>query len=487
MSMRIEDLVNPVSSPVYSNHLAPEERRVPIWLDCDTGHDDAFAILLAARNPRIKLLGISTVYGNASLEHTTYNTRAILKALGREDIPVYVGASRPLYREPAHAPDIHGETGLDGTTCLPVPTVPVRDGDAAWAMRQALSNEAPGTAWIVATGALTNICNLFTSTPQLPDHLAGLSIMGGAFDDGFTDAPLGYLKGEGDRFGNITPYAEFNIYCDPEAASAIFGNPSLSCKTTLIPLDITHKFIATSEIQIRLLFGNSSARHSERTMDNASIIRRLFFEIINYFSRTYADVFGLRSGPPTHDPLAVAVGFASELFSFMQPSGGSADQREERFAVTEVTAGDHGVSNEVRSSDSQCGRTIMRLLGPNEPGIRIPRTLEAKELWLMLETALASTETALELVPPDKRRKASSADPEGVDPAFLYSTPQEYIKKVMAMQEQDRVNMNQVGGQVERQQHRLASWGERMQHGGARNAQDRNSGEYSGRSSWHDA
>ena len=98
----------------------------PIWLDCDTGHDDAFAILLAARSPDVQLLGISTVYGNAPLTKTTYNTRAILKAIGREDVPVYAGAAKPFCRETSKASDIHGESGLDGTTCLPTPDVPVK-------------------------------------------------------------------------------------------------------------------------------------------------------------------------------------------------------------------------------------------------------------------------------------------------------------------------------------------------------------------------
>lgn len=208
-------------SPITNtDHPAP---RTPIWLDCDTGHDDAFAILLAARSPAASLLGISTVYGNAPLESTTYNTRAILKSIGREDIPVYPGAAKPSLRDAAHAPDIHGDSGLGGTHSLPQPTVPARSGGALTAMYRALRAERPGTAWLVAVGALTNVAALFRSYPDLIDHVAGLSIMGGAVGGGFTDAPMGAVDGEGERFGNHTPFAEFNIYCDPEAARAVLS------------------------------------------------------------------------------------------------------------------------------------------------------------------------------------------------------------------------------------------------------------------------
>lgn len=192
--------------------------RVPIWLDCDTGHDDALAILVAGHSPGVHFLGISTVYGNAALPHTTYNSRAILKAIGREDVSVYAGAARPLLKQPCHAPDIHGESGLDGTTCLPCPSVEARtDKNAVDAIYDALVAERPGTAWLVATGALTNIAVLFEKYPSLIDHICGLSIMGGAVGGGFADAALGSVLDK-NRFGNHTQFAEFNIYCDPDAA-----------------------------------------------------------------------------------------------------------------------------------------------------------------------------------------------------------------------------------------------------------------------------
>ena len=106
-----------------------------------------------------------------------------------------------------------GVSGLDGTTLLPRPSSkPIMKPNAVLAMRHALMGQPEGTAWLVATGALTNVALLFATFPELVEHLKGLSIMGGAIGGGFTDAPMGHVKGEGERFGNWTRWAEFNIY-----------------------------------------------------------------------------------------------------------------------------------------------------------------------------------------------------------------------------------------------------------------------------------
>lgn len=359
---------------------------ISIWLDCDTGHDDAFAILLAAYNPKVKLLGISTVYGNASLSNTTYNTLAILKAIGREDIPVYAGASKPFCREPASAPDIHGESGLDGTTCLPAPTQEsVITNTAVEAMYNALIATTKETSWLVLTGALTNSALLFAIHPDLAEHLAGVSIMGGAIGGGFTDAPLGALAGEGERFGNWTPWAEFNIYLDPESAHSVLIHPVIRTKTTLIPLDLTHQFIATVDVQQTALHGHN---HTVDGTDQVSLptVRKLFFEILTFFARTYAEVFGLTDGPPLHDPLAVAAVFAPELFS---------DNGGERFEVTVITEGEHGSAEHVRSGSSECGRTVAEKLPLGTPGVRIPRGLEVNKVWKMLDRCLTQASVGI--------------------------------------------------------------------------------------------
>lgn len=359
----------------------------PLWLDCDTGHDDAFALLLAAQHPSLELLGVSTIFGNAPLTKTTYNTRAILTAINRSDIPVYPGASRPFCRAPAAAPDIHGESGLDGTTCLPTPTVPEATSPTATeAMYAALISQPPGTAWLVATGCLTNTALLFATHPDLVAHIAGLSIMGGAIGGGFSRAPMGSIVGEGERFGNWTPWAEFNIYIDPESAASVFSNEELAKKTTLIPLDLTHQFLATKDVQRAMLYGYGSgpSNHQEEQPQQPKIVRKLFVEILTFFAKTYADVFGLVDGPPTHDPLAVAAIFPEGLLE----KEIFADGNGERWDVSVITEGHHGSSDHARSGASQCGRTVARLLPAGTPGVRIPRSLDEDRMWRLLEGCL---------------------------------------------------------------------------------------------------
>ncbi|KAL2350872.1 Inosine/uridine-preferring nucleoside hydrolase domain-containing protein [Cryomyces antarcticus] len=354
-----------------------------MWLDCDTGHDDAFALLLAVHAPAVSLLGLSTVHGNASLDDTTYNTCAILQAIRCElsRIEVYPGASKPLCRDAVAAADIHGESGLDGTTWLPRPIVRAAVGiTAVDAMYTAIMKERPQTVWLVATGALTNIALLFAVHPDLVNHIKGLSIMGGAIGGGFTDAPMGKIGGEGERFGNWTPFAEFNIYCDPEAAASIFSNADLAEKTTLIPLDLTHQFLATASIRNMLLHGH---RRKDTTnsveINKPSRVRRLFQEILVYFAQTYKDVFGLVEGPPLHDPLAVAAAFAPNVFD---------DLDGERFSVSVVTDGQHVSQGHPESQTNQCGRTVITKLDHGEPGVRIPRAVAADVVWHFLDMSL---------------------------------------------------------------------------------------------------
>lgn len=361
------------------------EVSTPMWLDCDTGHDDAFAILLAAGHPNAQLLGISTVFGNAPLTKTTYNTRAILKAIGREDVSVYAGAAKPFCREAAHSPEIHGESGLDGTTCLPVPAVDVRtDRTAVEAMYQALIATPKGTAWLVPTGALTNAALLFATHPDIVEHIKGLSIMGGAIGAGFTKAPLGTVVGEGDRFGNVTPDAEFNIYIDPESARSIFSNAQLAAKTTLITLDLTHQFLATEAVQRAMLLGSGGV--SKANSKQKSMTRKLFAEILMFFAKTYAEVFGITEGPPVHDPLAVAAAYAEALFD---------DCGGERFEVNVVTEGAHNPVSAGLPAASQCGRTIATPVPRGSKGVRIPRSLDADAIWRDIWYCLEASEQAV--------------------------------------------------------------------------------------------
>ncbi|KAI4191563.1 MAG: hypothetical protein LQ346_004750, partial [Caloplaca aetnensis] len=343
---------------------------------------DAFAILLAAHHPQLNLLGISTVHGNASLAHTTANAGSILTAIGKPDIPYYAGAAQPFCRVAVHAPEYHGETGIDGTDLLPEASVPpVEKGNAIIAMRDALLRQPTGRAWLVATGALTNVALLFGTFPEVAEHIAGLSIMGGAIGRGFNDAPLGRFRGERERVGNFTPWAEFNIYCDPEAAKSVFSNPALAPKTTLIPLDVTHLVLATKPVQDKLLYGSSNPEEKE-----TSDVRRMFHDLLIFFAHTYADVGGIPEGPPLHDPLAVAVvlfDVGAGRLDFNYGDG-------ERFNVDVVTDGMHSNREEVRG---QVGRTSIK--GPNGPKLRIPRGLDVGAFWSMIEECLQRVDELL--------------------------------------------------------------------------------------------
>jgi uridine nucleosidase len=226
---------------------------------------------------------------------TTRNASSILTAIGKaSSIPVYLGASQPLHRNPIHSPtDIHGESGIDGTHLLPEPTVsPDLSVPAVEAMYAALMSCAPGTAWVVATGAFTNAAALFQTHPDLIAHIAGLSLMGGAVGGGFTPAPLGVVQGV-PRIGNWTQYAEFNILADPEAAAWLFDTKSLACKTTLIPLDVTHLVPATEEVQKLLLWGKEGGvTHAGEGLENAALgakstLRLMLVELLFYFAKTY--------------------------------------------------------------------------------------------------------------------------------------------------------------------------------------------------------
>ncbi|KAI0600816.1 Inosine/uridine-preferring nucleoside hydrolase domain-containing protein [Biscogniauxia sp. FL1348] len=377
--------------------------QIPLWLDCDPGHDDAFAILLAAHHPGIKLLGISTVHGNASLDNTTNNALSILAAISKHrDVNVYPGASRALQRAPIHATAIHGESGLDGTELLPKPqSTADASTRAVDAMAAALKATEPGTAWVVATGAVTNVGTLFIEHPDLAAHVRGVSIMGGSIGGGFTSAVMGKVD-DVERIGNYTPWAEFNILIDPEAAASIFDNPVLAAKTTLIPLDLTHLVLATAEVQDMLLYGPGGGDHAagdageegkDKKKEGKTTLRTMLVELLNFFAATYRDVFGITAGPPLHDPLAVAAvltGTEHEIpfYDYKYDATGAAPpppppppEQRERFAVQVVTEGTLAEA----LGGAQTGRTVARLLPPGSEGVRIPRGLDIAAFWRVVE------------------------------------------------------------------------------------------------------
>lgn len=173
-----------------------------VILDCDPGHDDAFAMMLAVQN--LDVLGITTIGGNCTLENVTKNALKILEVLERTDIPVYMGHSCPMVMPLVTAPQFHGETGLDGPV-LPEPLVRAKKKHAVDFIIDSVMNTEDVT--LIATGPLTNIAAAINKEPKIVERVKELSIMGGSV-----------------TFGNWTPAAEFNIYVDPEAAYRVFNS-----------------------------------------------------------------------------------------------------------------------------------------------------------------------------------------------------------------------------------------------------------------------
>lgn len=218
--------------------------------------------------------------------HTTRNAASILTALGKhKDIPLYVGYGNPLERPPIHAPtDIHGDSGLDGTDLLPEPQCAPSTEPAIDAMAAALKAQPASTAWIVATGTVTNVAALFRKYPELIPHIKGLSIMGGSIGGGFSDAPLGTVDGK-ERIGNTTPYAEFNIFIDPEAAAELFHNKEVASKMFMVPLDLSHQVLATEEVRELLLYGKAGEKTGAA---GKTTLRTMLVELLYFFAKTYA-------------------------------------------------------------------------------------------------------------------------------------------------------------------------------------------------------
>ena len=199
--------------------------RYPVWLDCDVGVDDAIAIMAAHALKEIDLLAISTVSGNAPLEHTFSNAHR-MNGLMKTRYPVYKGASRPLIAEAQYAAAFHGENGL-GDVKLPMPEDAELFDTPAWDALYACARQHPGTLRLIAIGPLTNIAIALTKYPDLKTLLHTILIMGGA--------AVG---------GNVTPAAEFNIHADPEAAQIVFksGVPLVMCG-----LDVTLQAVLRPE------------------------------------------------------------------------------------------------------------------------------------------------------------------------------------------------------------------------------------------------
>ena len=239
----------------------------PIVLDCDPGHDDAIALLLALASPELELLGVTTTYGNQTVEKTTANALRVLELAGRTEVPVARGAAEPLARPLAVAAHVHGESGLDGPALPPPSLAPVSDDAVDW-MSAAVA-DAPGPVTLVPTGPLTNIARYLHEHGT--DGVERIVLMGGAIAE-----------------GNMTPAAEFNVWADPEAAQTVLDAP---LDVTMIGLDVTHKAVTGPDVQRRLR--------------DAGSIGVFVAELVDFFTVYHRETYGW-DGAPIHDAVAVA-------------------------------------------------------------------------------------------------------------------------------------------------------------------------------------
>ncbi len=307
--------------------------RQKIILDCDPGHDDAIALLLAAHSPALELLAITTVAGNQSIEKTTQNALKVCSLANIRNVPIAKGMDRPLVRPARHASDIHGASGMDGPS-VPEPDIELVPQHAVDLLIELLMN-SEGDITLVPTGPLTNIATAIRREPAIVPKIQAISLMGGAIG-----------------VGNVTPSAEFNLWFDPEAASIVFqcGRP-----ITMVPLEVTHQALATEEIVHRLHNANRP-------------VASFAADLLIFFAESYKNVFGF-AAPPVHDPCAVA--------AVLEPGI--------------IQAADMYVEIETTSTLS-AGRTVCDVYGKlgKPANVRVGYGLDVERFWEMLIKTLVS-------------------------------------------------------------------------------------------------
>ena len=303
----------------------------PIVLDCDPGHDDAIALLLALVTDDLTVEAVTTVAGNQTLEKTTRNARQVLTVADRTDILVAAGCDRPLIRKLRTAGSVHGESGLDGPA-LPEPAAPLHDDHGVSVLIETIET-ANTPVTLVPTGPLTNVALAFTLKPELTEAIEEVVLMGG-----------GYAE------GNVTPAAEFNILADPEAASIVFD---ADVPVTMVGLDVTRAGRLPTE------------RFEDfRGMDNR--IGPLVAELLDFYVAYHRDQFGW-DAVPIHDACAVAHVIDSSILD------------TERMHVAVETAGTHTV-----------GETVCDRWGVtnNEPNAEVALDINAERFHELLRDAM---------------------------------------------------------------------------------------------------
>ena len=251
-----------------------------IILDCDPGHDDAIAIMLAGSAQNLEILGICVEAGNQTLEKTGNNTLNLIQYLGI-DVPVALGSGKPLKRKPITCAKIHGETGLDG---FPFSQLKVQySRQNAVELMKNLLNENKDVI-LVPTGPLTNVAELLIKYPEVKKHIKSIVLMGGS---------MGH--------GNVTPAAEFNILCDPEAADVVFNS---GLELYMLGLDVTRQALVLP----RVMRWMSSVKNKAG---------KLFIDLMKVFNENQKKIFG-HSGAPLHDPATIISLINPNVFKFQK-------------------------------------------------------------------------------------------------------------------------------------------------------------------------
>ena len=255
---------------------------IDLIIDTDPGADDVVALFLAMASPdELNIRAITTVAGNVRLEKTSRNARLAREWAGREDIPVYAGAARPLVRKPIYAADVHGEEGLTGIQ-VHEPKAPLAQGNAVQYLVDTLGAAKPHSITIAMLGPQTNLALALIQRPDIAKGIKQVVVMGGAHFNG----------------GNITPVAEFNLFADPQAAEVVLKS---GVKLTYLPLDVTHK-ILTSDARLKQIAALNN---------NAS---KIVGDILNEYIKGDMEHYGIPGGP-VHDATVVAYLLKPELFT----------------------------------------------------------------------------------------------------------------------------------------------------------------------------
>lgn len=298
-----------------------------IILDCDPGHDDAIAIMLAARHPAIDLLGITIVAGNQTLNKTLVNGLSVCQKLDI-NVPIHAGMPKPIMREQIVADNIHGESGLDGPIFAPL----VRKAESKHAIQYIIDTlmNSDGDITLVPVGPLTNIAVAMRMQPAILPKIREIVLMGGAYGT-----------------GNFTPSAEFNIYADPEAARVVFTS---GVPLVMMGLDLTNQTTCTADVISRMKKVGSPAGE-------------LFSDIMSFTLKTQYENYGLAGGP-VHD--ATCIGYLINPDAF---------KMQDMYVEIDVNNG-------------PCyGRTVCDELGVTgkQPNTKVGMTIDTKWFWDLVE------------------------------------------------------------------------------------------------------